>query len=253
MGRMASGEGFGVGETAGVCGGREVCELARRGKALILLTVALAGRRRAKWDFARYRAGVNAPSTMIAQHGGMSSYHRMYRPGGTIFFTVTLADRGSRLLVERIGDLRAAYGAVAAERPFYTEAVVVMPDHIHAVWRLPEGDTDYSVRWGAIKAGFTRRVRDACAAGFDPTAAKAAGLPVGWNPTLRRSASKARKGDAGIWQRRFWEHTIRDEADFAVHVSYCHFNPVKHGFVERAEDWPYSSVHREIRAGRWVA
>ena len=183
----------------------------------------------------------------------MSTCIRMRGGGGTFFFTVNLAERGSDLLVERIGDLRAAYGAVAAARPFWTQAIVVMPDHIHAVWTLPEGDSDFSTRWGAIKAGFTRRVRDASRVGFNPTNAKAAGLPVGWNPTLRRSASKVRKGDAGVWQRRFWEHTIRDEADFAAHVDYCHFNPEKHGFVGRAVDWPYSSVHREIREGRWVA
>ncbi len=95
----------------------------------------------------------------------MSNYIRMKRPGGTFFFTVVLADRGSRLLAERVGDLRAAYGAVAAARLFRTEAIVVMPDHIHAVWTLPEGDTDYSTRWGAIKAGFTMRLRRA---GFSP-------------------------------------------------------------------------------------
>ncbi|MCB1348788.1 MAG: transposase [Maritimibacter sp.] len=164
----------------------------------------------------------------------MSTYIRMRRPGGTFFFTVALADRRSRLLVERIDDLRAAYGAVAAARPFRTEAIVVMPDHLHAVWTLPEGDSDYSTRWKKIKTRFSKEV-----------------LNGGLAPTLRVSASKRAKGKVGIWQRRFWEHTVRDEADFAACVRYCHFNPVKHGFVERAEDWPYSSVHREIREGRW--
>ena len=182
----------------------------------------------------------------------MSSYRRLYRPGGTYFFTVNLAERGSRLLVDRVGDLRAAVAATRADRPFRIDAWVVMPDHIHAVWTLPEGDAEYSVRWGAIKARFTRSVRDAGRVGFNPTIARAAGLPVGWNPTLHRSASKMRKGDAGIWQRRFWEHTIRDEADFAAHVDYCHFNPVKHGFAERPADWPYSSVNREMRDGWWT-
>ena len=164
----------------------------------------------------------------------MSTYIRMRRPGGTFFFTVALADRRSRLLVERIDDLRAAYGAVAAARPFRTEAIVVMPDHLHAVWTLPEGDSDYSTRWKKIKTRFSKEV-----------------LNGGLAPTLRVSASKRAKGKVGIWQRRFWEHTVRDEADFAACVRYCHFNPVKHGFVERAEDWPYSSVHREIALGRW--
>lgn len=121
-----------------------------------------------------------------------------------------------------------------AERPFAIAAWVVLPDHLHCIWQLPEGDCDYSVRWGAIKARFTRALR----------------AEVGWNPTLR-SASKVEKGDAGLWQRRFWEHHIRDEADYAAHLRYCWFNPVKHGFVARPEDWPYSSVHRDIEAGRY--
>jgi putative transposase len=123
------------------------------------------------------------------------------------------------------------------------EAWVVLPDHLHAVWTLPVGDVDYGVRWGAIKARFTRSLRRV---GFHPTDP---GSAVGWNPTLR-SGSKVAKGDAGLWQRRFWEHHIRDDADFANHVRYCWGNPVKHGYVERAVDWPYSSIHRDIKAGR---
>jgi putative transposase len=134
--------------------------------------------------------------------------------------------------------LRVAYGDVVAEHPLRTEAIVVMPDHLHAVWTLPEGDSDFSTRWKKIKTRFSKSV-------------VRGGNNGGLAPTLRASASKRAKGEVGLWQRRFWEHTIRDEADFAAHVAYCHFNPVKHGFVERAEDWPYSSVHREIRAGRW--
>ena len=177
----------------------------------------------------------------------------MYVPGGTYFFTVNLAQRGGDLLVREVEALRDAVRLTKEEHPFGIDAFVVLPDHLHAVWTLPEGDADFSVRWGAIKARFTRRV------GFHPTRAggetgvfgEAAG-GVGYNPT-RRSPSKMRKGDAGIWQRRFWEHCIRDEADFAAHVDYCHWNPVKHGLVERAEDWPFSTVHRAIREGRFVA
>ncbi|MFC3169401.1 REP-associated tyrosine transposase [Paracoccus fontiphilus] len=114
-----------------------------------------------------------------------------------------------------------------------SEVQVVLPDRLPCISRLPVGDCDYSVRWGAIKARFSRAVRGT----------------VGWNPTLR-SASKVAKGDAGVWQRRFWEHHIRDEADFAAHMQYCWFNPVKHGLAERPEDWPYSSFHHDMAAGR---
>jgi putative transposase len=187
--------------------------------------------------------------TKILQYGGMPNYRRMYRPGGTYFFTVTLAERGSRLLVERIDDFRAAYGAVVSELPVRTEAIVVMPDHIHAVWTLPEGDADYSTRWKKIKTRFSWAVRDGENGGGNGGANGGGngGGNGGLSPTLRVSASKRAKGEVGVWQRRFWEHMIRDEDDFAAHVHYCHVNPVKHGFVEYPQDWPYSSVHREMR------
>ncbi|WP_316648095.1 REP-associated tyrosine transposase [Ovoidimarina sediminis] len=175
----------------------------------------------------------------------MSVYIRPRRPGATIFFTVTLAERGGDLLTREIGALRDAVRKTRAAHPFRIEAWVVMPDHLHAVWTLPEGDTAYSTRWGAIKARFTRAVRDGGRVGFHPTLREnGIRTVVGWNPTLR-SASKLRKGDAGIWQRRFWEHHIRDAADFRAHVEYCWFNPVKHGFVEDPGDWPYSSYRRD--------
>ena len=158
----------------------------------------------------------------------MSRYRRMFVPGGTYFFTVNLARRGGDLLVQEIDALRAAVRVTRAERPFEIEAFVVLPDHLHAVWTLPPGDADFSTRWGAIKSRFTRRV------GFHPT----------------RSPSKMRKGDGGIWQRRFWEHCIRDAQDYAAHVAYCHWNPVKHGLVARAVAWPYSTVHWVVRE-RW--
>lgn len=164
----------------------------------------------------------------------MSHYLRPRRSGRPIFFTVALAQRGSRLLVDQVELLRAAVCLTRAERPFGIEAWVVLPDHMHCIWRLPDGDCDYSTRWGAIKSRFTRSVSVEA---------------VGWNPTLR-SPSKVTKGDAGLWQRRFWDHHIRNEADFAAHLRYCWGNPVKHGLVERAEDWPHSSVHRDKLAGR---
>ncbi|MDF3606988.1 transposase [Paracoccus sp. DMF-8] len=166
----------------------------------------------------------------------MSRYLRPRRPGTPIFFTVALAQRGSSLLVDQIGLLREATRVTRAERPFEIEACVVLPDHLHCIWRLPDGDCDYSVRWGAIKSRFTRAVRET----------------VGWNPTLR-SPSKIAKGDAGLWQRRFWEHHIRDRADFTAHLHYCWLDPVKHGLVARPEDWRYSSIHRDIKAGRLTA
>ncbi|MEO0751871.1 MAG: transposase [Pseudomonadota bacterium] len=164
-----------------------------------------------------------------------------------MFFTVGLAHRGPSLLVDEIEHLRDAVRVTRVERPFEIDAFVVLPDHIHAVWTLPPDDRDFSSRWGAIKARFTRNLRDNCRVGFHPTIAKEMGHAVGWNPTLQRSASKMRKGDAGIWQRRFWEHHIRDEADYWIHVRYCWLNPVKHGLVARPEEWPYSSVHSDAR------
>lgn len=158
----------------------------------------------------------------------MSVYIRPKVSGASVFFTVTLADRGSQVLVEEITRLREAVAVVRAERPFIVNAWVVLPDHMHAVWTLPTGDSDYSVRWKDIKTRFTKSV----------------GI-VG-----RRSASKIAKGEAGIWQRRFWEHHIRGKRDFVAHVQYCWGNPVKHGFVERAVDWPYSAIRRDIRLGR---
>ena len=183
----------------------------------------------------------------------MSCYRRIRRPGAAVFFTVCLAERGSSLLVDGVVRLRAAVRATKAERPFEILAWVVLPDHMHAVWRMPEGDSDYSVRWGAIKVRFTRSLRDDCRAGFNPTLAQAMGREVGWNPTLRRSPSKIAKGDAGIWQRRFWEHHLRSEADVTAAIRYCWINPVKHRLVEAPEGWPYSSVHRDVRSGRYAA
>ena len=182
----------------------------------------------------------------------MSSYRRMYVPGGTYFFTVNLARRGADTLVRHVDDLREAVRVTKAERPFRVDAWVVMPDHLHAVWTLPEGDADFSVRWGAIKGRFSRRV------GFQPTGSSfKTGARVdrfgrvGTSPTLR-SASKIKKKESGLWQRRFWEHCIRDAEDFAAHVDYCHWNPVKHGYVARPEDWAWSSVHRKKEWGRWA-
>ena len=154
----------------------------------------------------------------------MSNYRREWVPGGTYFFTVTLANRRSRLLVDAIPLLRKVYVEACKRMPFQTVAICVLPDHLHAIWTLPEGDSDYAQRWAMIKSGFSRA------------------LPAAANI----STSKSRKREKGIWQRRFWEHRIRDDEDLARHVDYIHLNPIKHGLVKQVSDWPYSSFHRYV-------
>lgn len=158
----------------------------------------------------------------------MPRYIRPGAPGATIFFTVALAARGSDLLVREVGRLRQAVRQTRLEQPFRIDAWVVPPDHLHCIWKLPPSDCDYPTRWKTIKAHFTRSV----------------GL------TGRRSPSKAAKGETGIWQRRYWDHHIRNGSDYRNHVRYCWGNPVKHGLVDRPVDWPFSSLHRDIQAGR---
>ena len=156
-------------------------------------------------------------------------YRRTWQPGGTYFFTVNLADRSSRLLEAQVDALRNVVRRVKARHPFDILAWVVMPDHLHVLWKLPDGDSDNATRWALIKAGFSRAM-----------------------PARERvSSSRRSKGERGIWQRRFWEHLITDEEDLSRHFDYIHINPVKHGHARRAADWPYSSIHRYIRAG-WM-
>ncbi|GGE50066.1 REP-associated tyrosine transposase [Actibacterium pelagium] len=164
----------------------------------------------------------------------MTNYRRAGVPGATYFFTVALANRGATTLVERVDLLRDAFFRTYSERPFHCDAFVVLPDHLHAVWTLPEGDADFSTRWRLIKARFSRSLLEEMGAE---------------HPSYGRSASKVEKGEVGIWQRRFWEHMIRDEADYRAHVEYCWGNPVKHGLVERPADWVFSSIHRDVRLG----
>jgi putative transposase len=154
-------------------------------------------------------------------------YRRSRATGGTFFFTVNLADRQGHLLVTHIEALRSAMRSTRRGHHFEIVAMVVLPDHLHAIWRLPEGNADYPLRWSLIKAGFSRS------------------LPK----TESIRDSRARKRERGIWQRRYWEHQIRDDDDLRRHVDYVHFNPVKHGYVEHAIDWPYSSIHRFVREG----
>jgi putative transposase len=157
----------------------------------------------------------------------MPDYRRNRIPGGTYFFTVNLLERSSTMLVTHVDALRDAVRTVRARRPFHIDAWVVLPDHMHTVWTLPADDADYSGRWKAIKTAFAKA------------------LPR----TERLSPVHAAKGERGIWQRRFWEHTIRDEWDYAAHVDYVHINPLKHGLVACVRDWPYSSFHRYVAEG----
>ena len=157
----------------------------------------------------------------------MPNYRRLRMPGATYFFTVNLAQRGGSILVEHINLLREAYRLTAAEHPIACDAMVVLPDHIHAVWTLPPGDADFSNRWRKIKARFTH----------------ATGL------TGPQSSSMIRKREAGLWQRRFWEHMIRDDAERDRAVAYCHQDPLRHGLVKAVRDWPLSTLHRDLRAG----
>jgi putative transposase len=160
----------------------------------------------------------------------MVAYRRVRVPGGTYFFTLTLADRSSKLLVARIDDLRCAFRTVLRTHPARVDAIAILPDHLHALWTLPANDCDYSSRWRLIKNHFTRRLR---ASGY--------------------SGSPNAKGEYAVWQSRFWEHQIRDEEDFARHIGYIHYNPVKHGLVSRPSDWRWSSFHRFVGDGRLPA
>jgi putative transposase len=157
----------------------------------------------------------------------MSDYRRWYVPGGTLFFTL-VTYRRRPLLTEPLARrcLRQAIQIVRAKRPFAIPAFVLLPDHLHALWTLPHGDADYSVRWRRIKEEFTRRYLHE------------GGLEV------EQTVSRRRRNERGVWQRRFWEHAIRDEVDLERHFDYIHYNPVKHGLATCPRDWPFSSFHR---------
>jgi len=159
----------------------------------------------------------------------MPNYKRAKFPGGYYFFTV-VTYRRTRLFLEESARrcLRRAIEQTRTARPFETIALCLLLDHLHCIWKLPENDADFSTRWASIKGTFSREY-------------------------LRQSrrkgstdCSRKRKGEVLIWQRRFWEHQIRDEHDLQRHVDYIHYNPVKHGLVERVEDWPWSTYHRYL-------
>ena len=160
----------------------------------------------------------------------MPEYRRHYHKGGSYFFTIVTHQRQKILLNEDMRlALRESIGEISETLPFKVDAWVLLPDHLHCIWTLPAGDADYSSRWKAIKIAFAKT------------------LPK----TERLSEVRERKGERGIWQRRFWEHTIRDDRDYAAHVDYIHINPLKHGLVQRVSDWPYSSFHRFVAEGSY--
>lgn len=158
----------------------------------------------------------------------MPNYRRVWMPGGTYFFTVTLLERHHNdLLVRHIDDLRKAVAYVRARHPFKIHGWVVLPDHLHCVIELPPGDSGYATRWSLIKQRFSKAI------------------PA----TEYRSDARLRREERGIWQRRYWEHLIRDDRDYAAHMDYVHFNPIKHGVVLRVSDWPHSTFHRLVKMG----
>lgn len=156
----------------------------------------------------------------------MTEYRRIYRPGGIYFFTLTLADRRQNWLTSHIAALKQSVRIEQQRAPFSLQAWVVMPEHLHLLMRLPDGDRDFSNRLRRIKGSFSRQL-----------------------PRNDARMSQLLKGERGIWQRRFWEHLIRDERDWQQHFDYIHYNPVKHGQVQRVIDWPHSSFHAYVDRG----
>ncbi|MBT9311335.1 REP-associated tyrosine transposase [Leptothoe kymatousa] len=157
-------------------------------------------------------------------------YRRAKTPGAIYFFTVVTYNRQHLFTTDdTIQLLRQAFYVIKQNHPFDIDAIILLPDHLHCIWTLPDGDADFSMRWRLIKAYFSR---------YCPEAYK-----------CQRSLARLRKKEQAIWQRRFWEHQIRDERDFERHVDYIHYNPVKHQLVNAPKDWPYSSFRRFVVQG----
>src|SRR4051812_6074552 len=158
----------------------------------------------------------------------MPNYRRAWHAGGTYFFTVNLLQRhGNDLLTRHVDLLRKVVRSVRQRHPFYIHGWAVLPEHLHCVIELPPDDMNFATRWRLIKTEFSKTL-----------------------PKVERlSAVRAARGERGIWQRRYWEHLIRDERDMQAHMDYLHFNPVKHGLVRRLADWPHSTFHKLVTAG----
>jgi putative transposase len=162
----------------------------------------------------------------------MPNYRRALEPGGTYFFTL-VTDRRQRLFEDTTARqlLHNAIRLIQTEQPFDLKAIVLLPDHVHCIWRLPEEDADFSIRWACIKRHFT----------------KARITSGGQELPISRARREHRERE--VWQKRFWEHRIRNEEDLIRHVNYIHYNPIKHGLVRCPHAWPYSSFHRWVRDG----
>ncbi|MBI5677728.1 MAG: transposase [Planctomycetes bacterium] len=159
-------------------------------------------------------------------------YRRSQEQGANFFFTVVTYKRKKILCHEaNVTLIKEAFQHVIKRHIFRIRAFVLLPDHIHCIWSLPENDNNFSMRWRLIKGYFSRY----CKSEYKKF----------------QSTSRQNKGERGIWQRRFWEHQIRNEVDFIKHVEYIHFNPVKHGLVKSPIDWPYSSFHRYVKQGNY--
>lgn len=154
-------------------------------------------------------------------------YRRSKEPGACYFFTVNLAERNKSLLVSHVNELRLAFKKTKQEHPFDITAIVVLLDHLHVLWQLPENEANYPSRWNLIKHRFSRTLLK----------------------NERISASRQKKGERGIWQRRYWEYLIWNDEEFGRHVNYIHFNLVTHGYVSSLVDWAYSSIHRYVGKG----
>ena len=154
-------------------------------------------------------------------------YRRTYVPGATYFFTFNLLDRKSNLLTNNISNLRQAFRKIKGEQMFFIDAIVILPDHLHTLITFPDNHANFSVLWNQLKGAFSRSIPGNEMVG----------------------CSRKSKRERGIWQRRFWEHLIKDELDFENHFNYIHYNPVKHGYVESPNQWKYSSIHKAIHSG----
>jgi len=163
-----------------------------------------------------------SPSTWFRQESRISTYRRVFSPGGTYFFTlVTWRRRHLLASEERVALLREAFAHIKRERPFSVDAAVILPEHLHCILRLPHGDSDYPGRWREIKKRFSGRV----------------------------DTRTNLHGERPVWQRRYYEHLVRDDEDWRRHMDYIHYNPVKHGLVERVADWPWSSFRQSVARG----
>ena len=165
----------------------------------------------------------------------MPEYRRIDCPGATIFFTVVTHDRRPILGSERsVALLRQAFREERKHHPFEIDAAVILPDHLHCIWTLPPDDAHFSMRWTKIKGRFTSLFL-------------AAGGSEG-----RRNASRAKRSERAVWQRRYWDRVIRDDREYGAYMDYIHYNPVKHGLVRCPHEWPHSSFRRWVAAGAYA-